>query len=98
MARVKDRLLEIQSAFMSLLGDGNDLVQDAASKGLGLVYDSSSEEQRSKMVSSLLSTLTEGKKEVQKVILDCHHFIGWHRLLTNRSWAPAPANFMNFDF
>ena len=31
--------MKIQSAFMGLLGDNNDLVQDAASKGLGLVYE-----------------------------------------------------------
>ena len=36
-------MLEIQSAFMTLLGDNNDLVQDAASKGIGIVYESSSE-------------------------------------------------------
>ena len=30
---IKERLMEIQSAFMGLLGDSNDLVQDAASKG-----------------------------------------------------------------
>ena len=36
---VKDNLMKIQSAFMGLLGDNNDLVQDAASKGLGLVYE-----------------------------------------------------------
>ena len=30
---VSGQLLRIQSAFMSLLGDGNDLIQDAASKG-----------------------------------------------------------------
>ena len=36
---VKENLMKIQSAFMGLLGDNNDLVQDAASKGLGLVYE-----------------------------------------------------------
>lgn len=64
---VRDRLLDIQSAFMTVLGDNNEMIQDAASKGLGLVYDCSSEDQKEKMVAGLLQTLTEGKREVQKV-------------------------------
>jgi proteasome component ECM29 len=64
---VKERLLDVQSAFMGLLGDSNDLIQDAASKGLGLVYDSCTEKQQAQMVKSLLNTLMEGRKEVQKV-------------------------------
>ncbi|MCL4116474.1 UNVERIFIED_CONTAM: hypothetical protein GTU68_001152, partial [Idotea baltica] len=32
-------LSQIQSAFMDLLADSNDLIQDAASKGLGVVYE-----------------------------------------------------------
>jgi hypothetical protein len=57
----------IQAAFMTLLGDPNDLVQDAASKGIGIVYDSCSEADREKMVTSLLETITGGRKEVNKV-------------------------------
>ncbi|TRY72263.1 hypothetical protein TCAL_11939 [Tigriopus californicus] len=64
---VRDRLLDIQSAFMTVLGDNNEMIQDAASKGLGLVYDCSSEGQKEEMVKGLLQTLTEGKREVQKV-------------------------------
>ena len=64
---VQDRMLLIQSSFMYLLGDANDLVQDAASKGLGLVYDSCSEEQQDKMVKNLLGTLMEGNRSVAKV-------------------------------
>jgi|688.fasta_scaffold1870681_1 proteasome component ECM29 len=52
---------------MTLLGDPNDLVQDAASKGIGIVYDSCSEADREKMVTSLLETITGGRKEVNKV-------------------------------
>ncbi len=65
---VERRLMEVQAAFMALLGDGNDIVQDAASKGLGLVYENSSEEDRERLVGSLLGTLTADRsKEVQKV-------------------------------
>lgn len=35
---VKSNLLRIQSAFMSLLGDNNDLIQDAASKVINGTY------------------------------------------------------------
>eukprot|EP00095_Tigriopus_kingsejongensis_P007808 maker-scaffold204_size260821-snap-gene-1.36 protein:Tk07808 transcript:maker-scaffold204_size260821-snap-gene-1.36-mRNA-1 annotation:"proteasome-associated protein ecm29-like protein" len=67
MAVVKSQLMTIQSAFMVVLGDNNDMIQDAASKGLGLVYECSSDEQKEGMVKSLLQTLMEGKREVQKV-------------------------------
>ena len=65
--QVRDKLLRIQGAFMGLLGDSNDLVQDAASKGIGVVYESCSEEQREQMVASLLDTLLGRRQEVNKV-------------------------------
>jgi len=72
---VKAKLLRIQSAFMSLLGDGNDLIQDAASKGIAIVYESCSEDQQERMVNSLLETLIGGgKKEVNKVNEDTKVF------------------------
>ena len=43
------------------LGDNNDLVQDAASKGIAIVYEACSEDQRDGMVNSLLDTIL-GKK------------------------------------
>jgi len=67
-AAVQAKLLDIQGAFMGLLGDNNDLVQDAASKGIGIVYEACTEDQRDGMVNNLLDTLL-GKKpqEVKKV-------------------------------
>ena len=60
--------MEIQRAFISLLGDNNDLVQDAASKGVAIVYEACSEDQREELVSSLLDTLLGNKPgEVKKV-------------------------------
>ena len=41
-------------------------IQDAASKGLGLVYDSSSEDQKKELVQKLLQSLG-GKPNVTKV-------------------------------
>ena len=72
---MSSRLFEIQRAFISLLGDNNDLVQDAASKGVAIVYEACSEDQREEMVSNLLDTLL-GKKpsEVKKVNEDTKVF------------------------
>jgi len=72
---VKSQLVRIQSAFMSLLGDNNDLVQDAASKGIGIVYESCSAEDQDKMVGHLLDTLIgSNKTEVAKVNEDTKVF------------------------
>jgi len=73
-ADVKEKLIEIQTAFMGLLGENNDLVQDAASKGIGIVYDSCSDDQKESMVSNLLGTLMDGKRQVTKVTNDTKVF------------------------
>ena len=39
-----------------------EVTQDIASKGLGLVYDSCSEEQRKELISNLVDTLMTGKR------------------------------------
>ena len=54
----------------------NTALQDAASKGLGLVYEGCSEGQQKEMVDALLRTLMEGKREVQKVSGDTKIFQG----------------------
>lgn len=59
---VQQRLAQFQAAFMNLLGENNDLVQDAASKGLGVVYDCCSQATRQSMVEGLVQTLTEGNR------------------------------------
>ena len=69
MFQVSSRLFEIQRAFISLLGDNNDLVQDAASKGVAIVYEACFEDQREELVSSLLDTL-----QVKKVNEDTKVF------------------------
>ena len=69
----RTKLLEIQAAFMNLLSDNNEIIQDAASKGVGLVYDSSSEEQKHELVQILLQTLG-GKPNVTKVTEDTKVF------------------------
>lgn len=51
-----------------------DLVQDAASKGLGVVYECCSEATRQSMVEGLVQTLTEGKRSIQNVTDDTKIF------------------------
>ncbi|XP_015601340.2 proteasome adapter and scaffold protein ECM29 [Cephus cinctus] len=69
-----DRLPEIQSTFMDFLSENNDIVQDVASKGLGLVYDSSKEDERKALVSGLLEQLMQGRKTVAQVTSDTKLF------------------------
>ncbi|KAK7017866.1 hypothetical protein SK128_016544, partial [Halocaridina rubra] len=71
---IQKRLTRIQIAFMDLLGDNNDLVQDAASKGLGVVYECCSEATRQSMVEGLVQTLSEGKRTIQNVTQDTKIF------------------------
>ncbi|CAB3362538.1 Hypothetical predicted protein [Cloeon dipterum] len=74
LAPVALKRTKIQSAFMDLLSDNNDLVQDLASKGLGFVYEASSEEEQKELVQNLLEQLSSGKKAVQKVTADTKVF------------------------
>ena len=66
-AKVRAKLFRIQAAFMGLLGDNNDLVQDAASKGLSLVYEHSSEEQRDQLLKGLMGSLMHDNKQKKQV-------------------------------
>uniref|UniRef100_A0A8C2YS99 Ecm29 proteasome adaptor and scaffold n=1 Tax=Chinchilla lanigera TaxID=34839 RepID=A0A8C2YS99_CHILA len=59
---VKSRLKEIQSAFVSVLSENDELSQDVASKGLGLVYELGSEQDQQELVSTLVETLMTGKR------------------------------------
>ncbi|XP_067931568.1 proteasome adapter and scaffold protein ECM29-like [Watersipora subatra] len=63
---VTSRSSEIQSAFMRLLSDNNEITQDIASKGLGLVYDSSGPEQQKLLISNLVGTLMTGQSTEKK--------------------------------
>ena len=49
-------------------------MQDAASKGIGAVYESCNEDQRERMVGNLLDTLLGRKKEVSKVTSETQVF------------------------
>uniref|UniRef100_A0A6A7FWF3 Proteasome-associated protein ECM29 homolog n=2 Tax=Hirondellea gigas TaxID=1518452 RepID=A0A6A7FWF3_9CRUS len=74
MPGVQDNIMAIQGAFMNLLGDNNELVQDAASKGLCVVYECCSEALRKSLVEGLVHALTEGKSRVSNVTGDTKLF------------------------
>eukprot|EP01135_Chromosphaera_perkinsii_P004716 Nk52_evm27s294 gene=Nk52_evmTU27s294 len=60
---VQPYLQDIQIAFSNLLGDVDEVTQEMASKGLSLVYDSSSSEMKKELVSALVDTLTTGESK-----------------------------------
>ncbi|XP_077980977.1 proteasome adapter and scaffold protein ECM29-like [Glandiceps talaboti] len=72
--KIQGKLQEMQIAFMNMLTENDEFTQDAASKGLGLVYDHSSSESRQQLVSLLVDTLTTGRKSTQTVTSDTQVF------------------------
>uniref|UniRef100_A0A673VC60 Ecm29 proteasome adaptor and scaffold n=1 Tax=Suricata suricatta TaxID=37032 RepID=A0A673VC60_SURSU len=64
---VKSHLKEIQSAFVSVLSENDELSQDVASKGLGLVYELGDEQDQQELVSTLVETLMTGRRAKHEV-------------------------------
>ncbi|XP_058950151.2 proteasome adapter and scaffold protein ECM29 isoform X1 [Pocillopora verrucosa] len=64
---VQANLKEIQMVFMNMLAETDDLTQEVASKGLGLVYEHGDGESKKELVSLLVDTLTNGRRSVQYV-------------------------------
>ncbi|XP_063311357.1 proteasome adapter and scaffold protein ECM29 [Pelobates fuscus] len=73
---IKSKLKEIQSAFISVLSDNDELSQDVASKGLGLVYELGNEQDQQELVSILVDTLMTGKRAKHEVSGDTELFQG----------------------
>ncbi|XP_023685449.2 proteasome adapter and scaffold protein ECM29 [Paramormyrops kingsleyae] len=71
---IKSHLKEIQNAFISVLSDPDELSQDVASKGLGLVYELGSEQDQQELVSTLVETLMTGKRIKHTVSADTEVF------------------------
>ncbi|XP_056020008.1 proteasome adapter and scaffold protein ECM29-like [Ostrea edulis] len=67
---IQTRLSRIQSAFMSMLSENDDVTQDIASKGLGMIYEISSSQQKDSLVAELVETLTTGKSSKKEVTGD----------------------------
>jgi proteasome component ECM29 len=69
--RLLTMLPEIQEAFGSLLGDQNELTQEMASRGVSVVYELGTEEQRKELLASLMGTLSgEGQKKRKVKLAD----------------------------
>ncbi|KAF0037480.1 hypothetical protein F2P81_010354 [Scophthalmus maximus] len=73
---ITSHLKEIQVAFISVLSDPDELSQDAASKGLGLVYEMGGEDDQHELVSTLVETLMTGKRVKHAVSEDTEVFQG----------------------
>ncbi|KAE8632216.1 hypothetical protein XENTR_v10001477 [Xenopus tropicalis] len=73
---IRSKLKEIQSAFISVLSDNDELSQDVASKGLGLVYELGSDQDQQELVSILVDTLMTGKRAKHEVSSETEVFQG----------------------
>ncbi|KAF2842823.1 ARM repeat-containing protein [Patellaria atrata CBS 101060] len=61
-SEMKGNLPKCQAAFKSCLGDRDELVQEAASRGLGLVYERGDRDLRDDLVRDLVSTFSSDNK------------------------------------
>ncbi|KAJ3021840.1 hypothetical protein HKX48_007616 [Thoreauomyces humboldtii] len=59
---ILENVLQLQNAFSGLLNDVDEFTQEAASRGMGLVFELGDAGVRDLLVSSLVSTLTDGKR------------------------------------
>ncbi|XP_041357221.1 proteasome adapter and scaffold protein ECM29-like [Gigantopelta aegis] len=64
---LQQHIKEVQRAFMRLLSENDEITQDVASKGLGVVYEKCTPEQKDSLVSELVDTLMTGKRPQQEV-------------------------------
>ncbi|KAL3269226.1 hypothetical protein HHI36_008307 [Cryptolaemus montrouzieri] len=68
---ITKRLEILQNAFMGLLAESNEIVQDVAAKGLCVFYDTYKSEE---LLSALVRQLTTGARQVQQVSSDTKLF------------------------
>nr|XP_060618484.1 proteasome adapter and scaffold protein ECM29 isoform X1 [Anolis sagrei ordinatus] len=73
---IKTHLKDIQTAFVSILSESDELSQDVASKGLGLVYELGNEQDQQELVTTLVETLMTGKRVKHEVMGETVMFQG----------------------
>jgi proteasome component ECM29 len=73
-APVLDRRQILQLAFTDLLSEDSEIVQDVASRGLGIIFSISDVNTQEYLSNSLLEQLTGGRKDVKKVNEDTKVF------------------------
>ncbi|KAF2206430.1 hypothetical protein CERZMDRAFT_53141 [Cercospora zeae-maydis SCOH1-5] len=62
--RLQDRLSECQSAFRRCLADRDELIQETASRGLGLVYEKGDRNLKDDLVRELVSSFSSDKQQL----------------------------------
>jgi Proteasome stabiliser len=65
---VLEMLPEAQRAFTTLLGDRSTFAQQLASRGVSLIYDMSTAEEQKELVSTLVRSLTSGKRKAATTV------------------------------
>ncbi|KAG0093814.1 hypothetical protein BGZ92_001559 [Podila epicladia] len=73
---VKNQLPRLHHVFSSLLSDRDELTQEVASKGIGLVYELGDQSIRSQLVGSLVGMFGEGRKAAPKITGETELFDG----------------------
>ncbi|KAG0331256.1 hypothetical protein BG004_001755, partial [Podila humilis] len=73
---VKNQLPRLHHVFSSLLSDRDEMTQEVASKGIGLVYELGDQSIRSQLVGSLVGMFGEGRKSAPKVTGETELFDG----------------------
>jgi len=71
---MKKRLLRIHRAFKSLLSEGGDLIQDIASKGLGLVFECFTVEEKKLLAWEFVRSFTTDRRPAMQVTKDTKVF------------------------
>lgn len=71
---MKTMRIYIQMAFISLLSDNNEFVQDVASRGLALVFALSDEKTQNNLANELLDQMIGGKRSTNAVEMDTQLF------------------------
>ncbi|KAG0252530.1 hypothetical protein DFQ27_008011 [Actinomortierella ambigua] len=64
---VKNQLPRLHRVFSSMLSDRDEMTQEVASKGIGLVYDLGDQKMRTQLVESLVGMFGENRRANQKV-------------------------------
>ncbi|XP_065083000.1 proteasome-associated protein ECM29 homolog [Ochlerotatus camptorhynchus] len=71
---IEDNRQVLQLALTDLLSEDNELVQDVASRGLGIVFSLSTNDGQEELSNLLLDQLVGGRRQVQKVAEDTKLF------------------------
>jgi proteasome component ECM29 len=63
---IMDNLFQIQEAFIQRLGENDEITQEVASKGIGIIFSLADEEQKKSLVAKIVSSLGGGDEKAKK--------------------------------